>query len=146
MSIDWTFQWSDLIIFLVVVFVGALLYILMKRSGRPQLVGLSFKEIDRRWKEVEDLFSVKKEMNYKLAIIEADKLLDHVLKAYNFQGETIGDRLKIASYRFPRLKKVMWAHRVRNQIVHEANYHVRHGETRLVLKLYKKALRLLRAL
>jgi hypothetical protein len=132
MSIDWTFQWSDLIIFLVVVFVGALLYILMKRSGRPQLVGLSFKEIDRRWKEVEDLFSVKKEMNYKLAIIEADKLLDHVLKAYNFQGETIGDRLKIASYRFPRLKKVMWAHRVRNQIVHEANYNVRHGETRLV--------------
>ena len=137
---------GDVLVLLAAIVAGALLYLLTRRAGRPQLIGLSIKEIARRWNEVAELMAVKKEMNYRLAVIEADKLLDHVLRALNFQGETMGDRLKIASYRFPHLKKVVWAHRVRNQVVHEANHHLRYGETRLVLKLYKKALQSLRVL
>ena len=146
MALDWKFEFVDVVIAFAVAIAALFLYFFFLRVSRPELIGLSFAEIRARWKEINDLMNIKKEMNWKLAIIEADKLLDHVLKAFNFQGGTLGDRLKLASYRFPHLKKVMWAHRVRNQIVHEANYHLRYGETKYVLKLYKKALQSLRVL
>ncbi len=146
MSINWDFQTSDGVIAGIVVVMGFLLYFWLHKIIRPELSGLSQKEIQRRWDEICDIIKVKKEMNYKLAVIEADKLLDHILQAMNFQGDTMGDRLKVAIYRFPKLRKVVWAHRVRNQIVHEANYSLRHGVARLLLKLYKRALKYLRVL
>lgn len=82
-----------------------------------------------------------KEMNYKLAVIEADKLLDYALKAQNFSGETMAERLNSATYKYPKLKKVWWAHKVRNYIVHDPNYIVKFNETCRVLDLFKKALK-----
>ncbi|MBI5254462.1 hypothetical protein HY932_01635 [Candidatus Falkowbacteria bacterium] len=146
MSINWEFQTIDVVIVAIVIIAGFLLYFWLRKISRPKLLGLSQKEIQHRWKEVCDIMKVKKEMNYKLAIIEADKLLDHILKAMNFQGDTMGDRLKVAIYRFPKLRKVIWAHRVRNQIVHEVNYGLRHGVAKLLLKLYRNALKHLRVM
>lgn len=146
MSINWEFQTIDIVIVIVVIILGFLLYFWLRKISRPQLLGLSQKEIQHRWNEVCDIMKVKKEMNYKLAVIEADKLLDHILKAMNFQGDTMGDRLKMAIYRFPKLRRVIWAHRVRNQIVHEVNYSLRYGVAKLLLKLYKRALKYLRVL
>ena len=146
MSINWDFQATDVVIALVVIIAGFLLYFWLRKISRPELSGLSQKEIQHQWSEVCDIIKVKKEMNYKLAVIEADKLLDHILKAMHFQGDTMGDRLKVAIYRFPKLRKVVLAHRVRNQIVHEVNYSLRYGVARLLLKLYKRALKHLRVL
>ncbi|MFH0814680.1 MAG: hypothetical protein V1902_01115 [Candidatus Falkowbacteria bacterium] len=146
MSINWEFQTTDVVIAMVVIVAGFLLYFWLRKISRPELVGISQKEIQRRWNEICGMVKVRKEMNYKLAVIEADKLLDHILKAMNFQGDTMGDRLKLAIYRFPKLRKVVWAHRVRNQIVHEVNYSLRYGVARLLLKLYKNALKHLRVL
>ena len=50
------------------------------------------------WNKIEELASYGKEMNLKLAIIEADKLLDSVLKKMYFPGKTMAERLKSASF------------------------------------------------
>ena len=50
---------------------------------------------------------------------EADKLLDYIMQAKGFQGDTMGDRLKLNGDRFSDLNGIWTAHKLRNQIAHE---------------------------
>ncbi len=60
------------------------------------------------------------------SLVEADKLLDHALKHSKVSGSTMGERLKEAKRLFDyNLYNDIWdAHRVRNSLVHEVNFHV----------------------
>ena len=100
----------------------------------------------QRWREVESLLDAPGEMSLKLALIEADKLLDHALKAMGMPGETLGERLKFAAYKYPRLQDVWWAHRVRNRLVHEASFRLDRGLARKAVAGYARALKLIGAI
>ena len=55
-----------------------------------------------------------------MAIIRADSLLDDALMHLGYDGETMGDRLKIMDpIQMPSLDRVWAAHRLRNIIVHD---------------------------
>ncbi len=60
-------------------------------------------------------------LHKKSALIDADKLLDFVMKSSGLRGETMGDRLKNAEKRFERnmYNKIWEAHKLRNRLVHE---------------------------
>lgn len=74
---------------------------------------------NRRWKEVESHVLSNNPNDWKLAIIEADVMLEKMLEEYGFAGTTIADRLRSASGRSFRTIEDAWqAHRVRNQIAH----------------------------
>lgn len=95
-------------------------------------------EITRLWENVESLDST-------LAIIEADKLVDTVLKRMGFNGDSMGERLRSSEKLVPRnVYNDMWeAHKVRNQLVHEIDHHYNAGnagETLLKMKRYLIAL------
>ncbi len=81
-----------------------------------------------------------------MAIVEADKLLDSSLKSMTIPGETLGERLKFASYKYPELRKVWFAHKLRNQLVHEASFEISVGQAKSALHEYKKALKVLHVL
>jgi len=104
------------------------------------------KALLRRWKEVESLLDAPGEMSLKLAVIEADKLLDHALKAMAMPGETLGERLKFAAYKYPKLKDVWWAHRVRNRLVHEASYRLDRTIARRAIRSFRQALKMIGAI
>ena len=58
-------------------------------------------------------------IDWKLAIIEADVLLERMLDKAGYAGNTVGEKLKSASVRsFTTLDDAWRAHRVRNQIAH----------------------------
>ncbi|HTK04662.1 MAG TPA: hypothetical protein VL500_03695 [Candidatus Eisenbacteria bacterium] len=94
----------------------------------------------RRWREIEQMLSAPGEMSRKVAVLEADKLLDFALKALAFPGMTLGERLKFAQYKYPELRDVWWAHKVRNQLAHEASYHLDASVAKSALKAFEKAL------
>ncbi len=147
MEIAWEFGILDFfIIFGAIIFL--ILFVIIKnvtdRDRYPEVVDKKF--IKGKWKKIEELFGYGKEMNFKLAVIEADKLLDYVLKEMYFTGDTMGDRLKSAIRKHPKLRQVWWAHRVRNQVVHETKFTLRYGETKRVLGLFRQALKELKAL
>ena len=48
----------------------------------------------RAWQEIERRLAAGDESNLKLAIIEADKILDEILKMSGLKGDTMADRLK----------------------------------------------------
>jgi uncharacterized protein with HEPN domain len=126
----------------VIVFLTAKFY--YQRLSLPD--GLDKKFFKQQWTKIEDLLRYGKEMNLKLAVIEADKLLEAALTELYFTGETTSQRLHLASYKYPALRSVFWAHKVRNEVVHDPRYILKYGETKRVLSLFKRALKILRVL
>jgi hypothetical protein len=73
-----------------------------------------------RWADVEDHISRDDPSAWRLAIIEADILLEEALTNAGYVGMTIADKLKSANPDvFQSLQDAWDAHKVRNQIAHE---------------------------
>jgi len=100
----------------------------------------------RRWQEIQDMALATGEVSHKLAVMEADKLLDQALKTLAMPGMTLGERLKFAAYKYPQLREVWWAHKVRNQLAHEASFHLERSMAIRAVKTYKIALKRLGAI
>lgn len=132
--------WGGIIAICLVV-LAIIAFILKKIFSRPDLVGMSREDIKRQWNQIEDLVMRNDGMSHKLAVMEADKLLDHALKAMGFAGMTLAERLKVAAYRYPSIRNVWPAHAARNRMVHEASYHLDRGTARDAIRRYHNALK-----
>lgn len=118
---------------------------LKKRLTRPEMLGLTREQIAERWKQIR-VTSQQGLMGAKLAIMEADTLLDSGLKSLMMPGETLGERLKVACYKYPKLQNVWWAHKLRNQIAHEATFQISSRQAMQALDEFEKALKTLNVL
>lgn len=117
----------------------------IRKSKRPTLDGLTPEKVRLLWKQIEQ--SAKQgPMGQKIAIIEADKLVDNVLKSMLVPGETMGERLKMAGHTHRQLRDVWPAHRVRNRLVHETDYVLQEGEVKHALEGFRRALQTLHVL
>ena len=87
------------------------------------------------------------ESEHKLAIIEAEGLLDDIFKKMGFLGEAIGDRLKqITPSQLENIEEIREAHKIRNNIVHDPDYRLSLEEAKKAFEIYEKALINLEAL
>lgn len=94
-----------------------------------------------RWGEIIRHLESSKESDWKLAVIEADKLLDNFLKSSGYFGDTMGERLmNIKKEELLSIDGLWEAHKVRNKLVHDVNYFLRYAEARRAIDLYEKAL------
>ena len=72
-----------------------------------------------RWQDVEQHISSENPNDWKLAIIEADVMLEEALDDTGYTGSTIGDRLKgVPRGQLQTLDDAWTAHKIRNQIAH----------------------------
>jgi hypothetical protein len=74
--------------------------------------------VQSKWAEIQAMSSAGPS-GLKNALFEADKLLDYCMIGKNFQGETMGDRLKSGGGAFNNLNAIWSAHKLRNQLAHE---------------------------
>lgn len=96
----------------------------------------------KRWQKITKRLERELESEYKLAIIEADIMLDDILREAGYAGETIGDRLvQLTSDAVPDLQKLLEAHKIRNSIIHDPDYRITLDETRDVLDTYERAMK-----
>ncbi len=77
-----------------------------------------------RWTKIEMLFSSANPSDWRVAIIEADSMLDELIVSLGYPGDDLGSRLRaISPGDFPALQSAWEAHKVRNKIAHEGmNY------------------------
>jgi hypothetical protein len=73
---------------------------------------------------------------WKLAIIEADSILDNILKEVGYEGDTLSDRLKAAGDG-DIIQQAWEAHKIRNQIAHNGDVELTHREAKRVVGLYE---------
>lgn len=79
---------------------------------------------------------------WKLALIEADSLVDDLLKHLNYPGEHMADRLaKLDRNDFTTLDRLWNAHRVRNNLVHIADFKISQDKIKGILEDYEAFLK-----
>lgn len=93
-----------------------------------------------RWSKTLNYLFSQHGSDWKLAIIEADSILENLLKDLGFAGETLGDRLKSANQQtFPQLTTAWEVHTTRNRIAHEGlAFELSHHEAKRIIALYEK--------
>jgi hypothetical protein len=98
---------------------------------------------NERWVHVKALLTSAATSDWRQAIIEADIMLEEMLRAIGYDGVTIGDMLKnVDPADFVTLDKAWEAHKVRNQIAHRGlDFRVDRGDAERVIKLYEDVFR-----
>ncbi len=117
-----------------------------KQAKNLKFYHINRKEIHTQWLKIEELLSLGKPSNLQKALLMADKLLDYSLRSLDFTGETMAERLKSAKNRLPNYQDIWYAHKLRNQIVHEMKEEIQSYEIKKAIKIYEKALKNLRVL
>ncbi len=103
--------------------------------------------LNAQWDEVLKHINSTREAEWKFGVVEADKLVDEVLKGAGFPGDTMGDRLmNIQPGQLTTLQSLWEAHKIRNRLVHDSNYFLRYTEAKRAVGLYEKTLKELQAL
>ena len=74
--------------------------------------------------EIEGMATSDNIYELRHAVIEADKLVDHLLKLKGYGGESFADRLRSTeAYLDQQSYQRLWdAHKIRNQIAHQDNH------------------------
>ncbi len=131
----------ELIIFLVaILIVGALIFVAINiTKHRP--TRFDQEEYQTDFLRIENTLTRENELSYNAVVTEADKLLDKALCESGALGRTMGDRLKHSGPKFTQLNAVWHAHKLRNQIAHQHNFHLEYKQSLHALATYKQALR-----
>ncbi|TSC57133.1 MAG: Uncharacterized protein Greene041679_427 [Parcubacteria group bacterium Greene0416_79] len=84
-----------------------------------------------------------RESDWRLAVLEADVLLDEMVTGMGYHGDSLGEKLKgIEQSDFTTLEKAWEAHVVRNRIAHEgAAFALTEREAKRVIGLYEEVFR-----
>lgn len=93
-----------------------------------------------RWSKTLNYLFSQHSSDWKLSIIEADSIMENLLKDLGFKGDTVGDRLKSASQEtFRELSSAWEVHTIRNRIAHEGlAFELSHHEAKRVIALYEQ--------
>lgn len=160
--LDPTFSDSFLIlkfifVLLSLLLTGFIIFALIKTDWLHQLMiwdwmeFLTYKHhglavINKKWVKIKEK-SRTSGAEARLAIIEADALLDEILKRMGFRAETLKEKLEVLTPDILEgLEQVKKAHIIRLNIVRDPNYHLDLASAHQVLDVYEKALKSLQVL
>lgn len=125
----------------VLLLLGAIGYgVHWKRRPRK----LKVDQFQQRWKDLQKLCAHSE--TWPEAIIEADKMLDEVLKRLHFKGQTLGARLVSAQKSLSDNDGVWFGHKLRNKLVNQDDVKLRLDDVKDALMGIGQALKDLGAL
>jgi len=100
------------------------------------------KKAFKQWIRIIKKLSSDKESEYKLAVIEADNLLEGSLEKNGYKGELMEDRLdKIDAIILSNKEQVLEAHKIRNNIVHNPDFTLSVDQAKKAIDIYEEAFR-----
>ena len=95
-----------------------------------------------RWNRILEQAHSESEQQWRLAILEADIMLNELLDELGYRGETMADKMRaVDRARFNTIDLAWEAHRARNRVAHEAMGSFSGTEVRRIIALYEKVLR-----
>lgn len=101
-----------------------------------------------RWQKVLEHIASDNPSDWRLAVLEADIVLEETLDRAGYIGDTLGDKLKNAEHRpFASLNAAWEAHKVRNTIAHQGqSFDLTQRDARQAIALFEAVFRELGAL
>ncbi len=145
-------------IFISAIFIGIVIYFVLNTNYLKYRIlqdvseffsfkPYGIKSMVKPWEKILSRLELPDESEHKLAIIEADDVVDGILKRMGHHGANLSERLLHLSHAtLPNINDLQQAHVVRNNVVHDPNYRLTLDEAKRTLKIYEKALQDLQAL
>lgn len=93
-----------------------------------------------RWQRILQQVSTEDVNQWKIAIVDADILLDDVLSEQGYTGRDLSDKLQDARRegKLGTLEYAAEAHGVRNRIAHDSSYNLSHREAKSAIAMYER--------
>ena len=93
-----------------------------------------------RWERVLEHLNSDNPNDWRLAVLEADIILDDIVETMYLPGETLGERLKsVERSDFQTIDQAWEAHKMRNKLAHEGgDYVLTQREAKRIVGLYKQ--------
>jgi Tfp pilus assembly protein PilE len=137
-------------IFSVLFFVG-IVYTLYKQyylyDIRAKKIAAMFKikniikknEKTERWNKIKELFQSQNPSAWRMAIIDADSMLEELITSLGYNGATFGEKLKsVNRSNAPWIDDAWHVHKLRNKLAHEgSNYNLTDREVYQALRIYE---------
>jgi len=102
--------------------------------------GFGTHALGKRWSKILRRVKTDTPSEVKLAIIEADRILEDVLERMGYSGKSTGERLERLSTDYVSNIDQLWeAHRLRNNIVHDPNYRLSFSQSKKAITAYGQA-------
>ncbi len=127
----------------------------LKTDFREGLLGINVpKELIKnnakfklKWDNIAARLESGNESEYKVAVIEADNIIDDLIKRMGYKGDNMKERMEsIPVGHFDNLEKIKAAHEVRNRIIHEEDFSLKKDEAKKILNDYADFLRTFEAI
>lgn len=99
-------------------------------------------KLKARWDKIRKRLESGNEADYKVAIIEADSVIDDLIRRIGYKGENMIERIKdIPGGQLDRIEEIKEAHEIRNRIIHEEKFEVSRKTAEEALAKYEHLLR-----
>lgn len=131
---------SLIFFFAAILIVAGLLFAVISLTKK----GSAHLDVDKyrsKWLAIEQSLVRDQPASAHLAVLNADKLVDHALKERGIRGQTMGERMKSAKATWSNRNAIWEAHKLRNQIAHEPDASVSYDAARRALAGFKQALK-----
>lgn len=93
----------------------------------------------RAWQKILERVKTKETASWKIAVLEADKIFDDILKASGYLGKTADERIQqVKPEALASIEKAKEAHRVARRIAQEPDFAITYPQIIDVLKVYKQ--------
>lgn len=100
------------------------------------------KKITKTWNKILRRLETNNEAEYKLAVIEADDMLESSLKRMGYRGQNLEERLDtLTAATLSNIADIYEAHKIRDNIVHDPDYRLSLDEAKKTLDIYGQAFR-----
>lgn len=107
----------------------------------PELVTKKGK-LRKKWDKIKQKMETKAEADYKIAIIEADDVIDDLIKRMQYPGENMGERLAgINPGQIENIEELKKAHEIRNRIIHKEDFEITKEQAEEVMGYYENFLK-----
>lgn len=95
---------------------------------------------NEKWERILSLVASENPGDWRVAILEADIMLDELMARMQYRGDTLGEKLKgVEKADFMTIDMAWEAHKVRNRIAHSgSDFILTHREARRVIDLFRQ--------
>jgi len=140
----------------VIVLIVNLVLLLMQRSlgsdFRETVLGINIprelaskggkKRLAKKWNLTKARLETGQDAQYKIAIIEADDIIDNLIKKMGYDGENMTERLNnIPSGQLDYVEELKKAHEIRNRIIQDDGFILDRKSAEETLALYEEFLK-----
>lgn len=110
------------------------------QAAEHTVVAKDIPKTQLRWNRILEQVDSGNQQSWRLAILEADIMLNELLDLRGYKGDTISDKMKqVDRVNFNTIDQAWEAHRIRNRIAHEgSNMKLDESEVRRTIGLYMR--------